>query len=133
PKPCSPVSQLVEPLLVDAEVVGELVEDRDPDLPLESRRVLAVCLEQWLPVDRDPCRQVFGLVEQTVEVGLRGIPLLDHDGDVLEPPGKLRRERVERGANVLLELAHQGTIAASNAFSECSRFSASSQAAQRGP
>jgi len=105
---------------------GQEIERRD-------NQFIAVILEQGLPVDRDPCRQVFGLVEQTVEVGLRGIPLLDHDGDVLEPPGKLRRERVERGANVLLELAHQGTIAASNAFSECSRFSASSQAAQRGP
>src|SRR6476660_8625132 len=33
--PSSPVAQLVEPVLVDPEVVGELVEDGDADLVLQ--------------------------------------------------------------------------------------------------
>src|SRR5580765_7827056 len=69
--PYSRVPQLVEAVLVDAEVVREL------------GRVVAEVLEQRLPIDRDPRGQVLGLVEKAVQVGLVGISLLDHDGDVL--------------------------------------------------
>src|SRR4051794_11668362 len=45
------VSELVEAVLVDPEVVGELVEDGDPDLPLELLRI-GKCLHKRLSEDR---------------------------------------------------------------------------------
>src|SRR5581483_1905335 len=100
-------SQLVEAVLVDPEVVRELVQDGDPDLALEGSGVVAEVLEKRPPVDRDPGRKVLGLVEQAVEVGLLRVAVLDHDRHVLEPLRERGRERVEGGADVLFETAHQ--------------------------
>ena len=87
--------------------MGELVEDGDTDLLFEGRRVVAEVLEQRPPVDRDPRGQVRRLVEEPVEVRLLRVLFLDDDGDVLQPARKLRREGVERRADVLLEPARQ--------------------------
>src|SRR4051794_8457682 len=51
------IPELVEPVLVDPEVVGELVEDGDSDLLLEVAR-LGECLHERLPEDRDLVRHV---------------------------------------------------------------------------
>jgi hypothetical protein len=45
-------------------------------------------------------------VVPTVEVGLLRILVLDDDGDVLEGRDELRRQAVERGSHVLVEV-HQ--------------------------
>src|SRR5690349_7224499 len=102
----SAVAELVEALLVEAEIVRELVEHRDADLLFERLRVGAVVTDERPSVDGDPSGQELVLLEQPVEVGLLVVLLLDDDGDVLEPGGELRRQRVERPADVLLE-AHQ--------------------------
>src|SRR5581483_8217190 len=103
----SAIAELVQARLVDAEVVRKLVEDRDPDLALQRGRIVPEVLDQRATVDRDPRRQVRRLVEQAVELRLVRVLLLDDDGDVLEPPGELRRQRVQRPAHVLLEVAHR--------------------------
>src|SRR5687767_3791988 len=51
--PRSAVPQLAEPGVVDAEVVGHLVHDGDPDL-LDDLGVAAAASEDRLAVDRDP-------------------------------------------------------------------------------
>src|SRR5690348_9704811 len=57
------ISELVQPVLVDPEVVGELVEDRDPDLLLELPRV-GERLDEGPPEDRDLVREeLVGLPE----------------------------------------------------------------------
>jgi len=33
------ITQLLQPILIDPEIVGQLVEDGDPDLPLQLGRV----------------------------------------------------------------------------------------------
>ena len=91
-----PIAELVQPGFVDAEVVGELVQDGDADLLLERRRVVAKVRDERTAVDRDPRRQVFRLVEQAVQVRLLRVLLLDDDCDVLEPARELGRQRVER-------------------------------------
>src|SRR2546421_8439730 len=45
--------ELVEPILVDAEVVRELVENRDPDLVLQDGRVGAEFLLERQAIDGD--------------------------------------------------------------------------------
>ena len=77
-------------LLVHPEVVADLVEDGDPDLLLEQTRIGERLLEREA-VDRDLRRQVGILAEQPEQVGVVGMLVLDHDGDVLEPG---RRSRV---------------------------------------
>src|SRR3989442_4866625 len=66
--PSSPVAQLVEPVLVDPEVVGELVEDGGPDLVLQLPGVVPELLLEGPPVDRDLGRQVRRLVEERADV-----------------------------------------------------------------
>src|SRR5262245_25849035 len=89
------IPELVEPVLVDAEVVGELVEDRDPDLLLELRRV-GERLHERLAEDRDLVRHVLGGLPEAEQVGVVRVLLLDDHGDVLERPRQLWRQRVER-------------------------------------
>src|SRR5204862_6171270 len=52
-----PVAELFNPVLVGAEVVGELVEHGDPDLGLEQLRVFELAHER-APEDRDLVRHV---------------------------------------------------------------------------
>src|SRR5580765_5748785 len=103
----SGIAELVEPVLVDPEVVRQLVEDGDADLLLEPLRIVPEVLDERPPVDRDPGRQIGRLVEQPVDVGLLGILLLDHDRHVLEPARELGRQHLECGAYMLLEPAHR--------------------------
>src|SRR5215211_2306422 len=107
------VTELGEAVLVDPEVVRELVEDRDPDLVDELLGVGKLLLEGQL-VDRDPVGQMARIarpalwkrdaVVEAEEVGVLGILVLDHDGDVLERPCQLRRQQVERRPHVPVEL-----------------------------
>src|SRR5438093_13077011 len=70
--PSSPVAELVEPLLVDPEVVGQLVEDGDPDLPLELVRLVSERLLERPAIDGDLCRHVGRLLEEAEEIRLAG-------------------------------------------------------------
>ena len=81
----------------------ELVEDGDADLPLELVRV-GERLDERPAEDRDLVGHVLVALPEPEEVGVAGILFLDDDGDVLERPGDARRQRVERPADVLLEL-----------------------------
>src|SRR5712691_6899459 len=65
--PSSPVTELVEPLLVDPEVVGELVEDGDSDLPLELVRIVSERLLERPAVDGDLGRHIGRLLEEAEE------------------------------------------------------------------
>src|SRR5581483_2138201 len=102
-----PIAELVEPILVDPEVVRKLMKDGHADLLLERRRIVAEVLHERPAVDRDPRGQVLRLVEQAVEIRLLRVLLLDDDGDVLEPARELWRKRVERRPHVLLERGHR--------------------------
>jgi hypothetical protein len=92
--------------------VGELVENRDPDLALELVGVRKRLLERD-PVDRDPvgelarvARAALGQRDAVVEpeqVGVVGMLVFDDDRDVLERTGEIAREGVERGADVVFE------------------------------
>src|SRR5439155_14632220 len=79
----SGVAELVELVLVDSEVVRQLVEDGDADLLLEGIGVMAELFLERPPVNRDSGGQVFVLLEQTEEVGLLRVLVLDHEGHVL--------------------------------------------------
>src|SRR2546422_11618199 len=68
----SPVAQLFQPILVDAEVVCELVQDRGSDLVPELLAILPERLFQRPPVDRDLSRQVRRLLEGAERIGLAG-------------------------------------------------------------
>src|SRR5436309_5567985 len=57
----SGVSELVEPLLVEAEIVGQLVQNGDADLRLELRRVVER-LDERQPEDADPVGKLAGPV-----------------------------------------------------------------------
>jgi hypothetical protein len=46
----------VQPVVVDAEVVGDFVDHRDPDL-IDDLVVGAAHLQKRVPVDRDGVRQ----------------------------------------------------------------------------
>src|SRR5665213_2715285 len=96
------IPELVEPVLVDPEVVGELVEDRDPDLLLEVAGVRK-CLHERLSEDRDLVRQVLGGLPEPKQVGVAGRLLLDDHGDVFERLRELRRQFVQRPPHMLLE------------------------------
>ena len=63
------VPELVEPVVVDAEVVGELVDDRLADLLLEVARIGEVLLERQ-PVQGDPVRDG----AQSAPHSVRGTP-----------------------------------------------------------
>ena len=106
----SAVAELVEPVVVDPEVVGDLVHHRDPHLPDQLLRRRAH-REQRPAEDRDPVRQArvvrraLGERDPLVEpqqVGLLGRWLvLDQDDDVVHLRGDLLGDLVEG-------LLHQG-------------------------
>src|SRR5882724_6488907 len=100
----SPIAQPVEPVLVDSEVVGQLVQDGDPDLVLELLGVVPELLFEGPPVDRDLRRQVRRLLEEPEEIGLAGVLVFDDHRDVFEAPGEVGRKRVEGSADMLVEL-----------------------------
>src|SRR5437764_108947 len=77
------IPQLVEPVLVDPEVVGELVEDGDPDLLLELGRVREG-LGERLSEDRDLVGHVLGRLPEPEQVGIVRVLVLHDDGDVLQ-------------------------------------------------
>ena len=92
------------------------------------------------PIDRDRVRWHPGhvaalgernAVVQAEEIGVLGVLGLDDDRHVGEGGGEVRRELVERCANVVVE-RHRMTSAMS-AFCVWSLFSACSQARQRAP
>src|SRR5262249_45306971 len=99
----SGVTEVGQALLVDAEVVGQLVEDGDSDLVLEQRRVMAEVGLQRAPVDGDLGRHVRSLLEEAEQPRFVRILLLDHDRDVLEPARQVDGEGVERLPDSLLE------------------------------
>src|SRR6266576_2522974 len=82
---CSGKTEVVEPVFVDPEVVGDLVQYRDPDLGLELGRVRKG-LDERQAEDADPVRdgsspvaslgQRDALVE-AVDIGIVGILVLD--------------------------------------------------------
>src|SRR5581483_3410687 len=88
----SPIAELVQPSLVDAEVVRQLVQDGNADLALQRGRVVAEVLDERAPLDRDPSWQVRRVVEEAVQLRLVRVLLLDDDGDVLESAGELGRQ-----------------------------------------
>ena len=116
-------AELVEALVVDAEVMGELVDDRDPDLVREVIGVGEVLLE-WQPKERDPVgdrrpvrpplcprdalvQAVEGLVRRdvvlTALVGRRFVG--DDHGDLVERARERLRNRVEGAGDQLVERA----------------------------
>jgi hypothetical protein len=58
---CSGKTEVVEPVFVDPEVVGDLVQHRDPDLRLELGRVRKG-LDERQAEDADPVRDGSGPV-----------------------------------------------------------------------
>ena len=113
--------QLVEPVVVDAQVVGELVEDRDPDLVREVVEVGEVLLERDpeeadLVRDRervraplDPRDALVQAVQRLVAVQVVVAPLLggrlvlDDDRDLVECPVERRRDVGEDALDDALE------------------------------
>src|SRR6266480_7167640 len=79
----SRVAELVEPGLVDSEVMGDLVQHGDPDLALELARVREL-LDERPPEDRHLGREIRLLLEEAEQVGIPRILLFDDDRDVLE-------------------------------------------------
>src|SRR6185503_15200598 len=77
------ISELVQPVLVDPEVVGELVEDGDSDLLFQLVRVRKRPDERP-PEDRDLVREELVGLPEAVEIRVVRILLLDHDRHVLE-------------------------------------------------
>src|SRR2546421_9338926 len=109
--------ELVEPILVDAEVVRELVENRDPDLVLQHGRIVTEFLLERQAIDRDLVGQGprVGLAPlgqrdpevEAEEVGVFGVLVLDHDLDVRHRPAQLGRQRLDGAADVVLEVGRQ--------------------------
>src|SRR5205823_7482769 len=93
--PSSPVAELVEPLLVDPEVVGQLVEDGDPDLPLELVRLVPERLLERAAVDGDLGRHVRRLLEEAEKIRLPGMLPLDYHCHVLQAAGEVGWKRVQ--------------------------------------
>src|SRR3954453_199209 len=109
--------EFLEPLVRDAEVVRDLVDDRVPDVVHHSVEIAGPAADRQ-PVDRDPVRKVPGVRRRPRRErhapGVRrrpprgGHPLgepeqvrdpavvLDHDSDVAHQPAELGRDRVER-------------------------------------
>src|SRR5262245_15386645 len=107
-----PVSELANPVLVEPEEMADLVEHRDPDLAAQLHGIGKCALERPL-VDHDRVRERAGVIlaEADAEIhaeqpGLVGVLLLDDDGDVVEHPGELVGQLVERRLDLILEL-HQ--------------------------
>ena len=114
-------AEVVQPVVVDAEVVGELVDDRDPDLVGEVVRVGEVGLQRQ-PEQRDPVgladpvrpplgagdalvqpvQRVVGL-EPVLAALLRGRLVVDDDRDLLERRGERHRDGRQRSRHEVLE------------------------------
>src|SRR5205807_454408 len=105
------VAQLFQPLLVDSEVVGELVEDGDPDLVFQLQGVVPERLFERPPVDRDLRRQVRRFLEEPEQIRLTGVLLLHQNRHVVEALSEVGWEGVERAADLLVELPHVSTWA----------------------
>src|SRR5262249_57113872 len=94
----------------------DLVQDGDPDLALQLGRI-GERRQERAPVDDDlPGQRARGRAvrvrvsdEAAEDRGVVRALLLDDDRDVLEPLGDVVGERVERGANVVVEflVGHQ--------------------------
>src|ERR1700756_4493810 len=107
----SAVPELVQPVFVDPEIVGELVEDGHADLVLELGR-FGKRLHQRPAEDADAggkgagpvasLRQWHALV-QAEEVGIVGVLVLDRDLEVAQGCPQLRRERLDGPLNTVLE------------------------------
>src|SRR5262245_58485732 len=54
-------AELAEPILVDAEVMGDLVDDRDPDLLLQHLGIVAELVLEGNPVNGDLVRKDAGI------------------------------------------------------------------------
>ena len=91
------VAELVQPILVEAEIVGQFVQHCDADLILEHGRIAAELLDERPPEDADPVgdgarpvaavRQRRALVEPEEIAILAGF-LLDRDLDVRDGLGE---------------------------------------------
>src|SRR5437762_1172422 len=112
PFPPSGIAELVQAVLVDAEVVGQLVQHGDTDLVLEQARIVAEFGDERAAEDADPVGHGAGPVAalgqrralvETEEIGILAILLLDRDLDVRDRLRELGRERVERPGDVVLE------------------------------
>src|SRR4051794_988321 len=99
------IPELVEPVLVDAEVVGELVQDRDPDLLGQFLRV-GKGGDERPAVDRDLVGQVRLRLPEAEQIRVVGVLLGHDDRDVLERPREVRGQRIERRGDLVGE-AHQ--------------------------
>src|SRR3954452_12533810 len=105
-------AELVESVVVDAEVVRDLVDDGDGDLVDDVLLGLADVADR-LAIDHDPVRQLAAVVpaplgqgEPLVEpeqVRLVGVPVLHEDDDVVEQLHQLHRHLVEGIGDQLLE------------------------------
>src|SRR3954454_663819 len=101
----SPVAELFQPVLVDPEVVGELVQHGDPYLLAQLVLVGEAPLQRPAE-DRDLVRHVLVGLPEPVEAGVVRALVLDHDRDVLQAAGELRRQLGQGRVDDLLE-AHQ--------------------------
>src|SRR4051794_6080627 len=103
--------ELVEPVLVEAEVVRELVEDGNPYLLLELGGI-GKRLDERQAEDANPVRQLarpvaalgqrHPLVEPE-EVGIVGMLVLDRQLEVPDLCTQLRRQGRDRQPDMLLE------------------------------
>src|SRR5688572_1419662 len=111
-------AELGEAVLVDAEVVRDLVDDRDPDLLLEHLGFVAELLFERDSVDRDlvgqgsrialaPVHERHAEIE-AVQVRVLWVLVLDDDLDVRHRRPKLGRQRLECAPDVVLEGQYAG-------------------------
>src|SRR5262245_18649072 len=109
----SAVPELVEAGVVDAEVVGDLVGDRDLDL-LDHVLLRIADPQRRIAIDEDPVRKgaaiapaALGLRDAAVEAEdvrlVRRRIVLDEQHDVVEQPDQLVGDPGERGLDELLE------------------------------
>ena len=112
-------TQLVQPVVVDTEVMGELVHDGDGDL-VDHLLLGVTHLEQSAAIDRDHIGQGAGVVAVALgqrhtlvepeQIRLVGMPILDQHDDVVD--GRREREYAPTLAalrEVATEAAADGT------------------------
>src|SRR4051794_24898130 len=127
-------AELIEPVVIDAEVMRYLVYDGDPHLvrDLFGRRTTT---QDRQPVDRDPVRQHAGVRRRTSvgqrhtviepEQVRRGTEVFDDDGDVAHQPPELRRDAVERflderSERIFIDIDHTTIMTATSSI--CTGF-----------
>ena len=115
----------MQPVVVDPEMVGKLVDDRDPDLLLEVARVREVLLQRQ-PEQRDlvgqhrgvrlPLRPGHALIDAVEPIGVLELvasgDILDDDGNLTERDIERRRDRRECVVDDALEPVGAGRLAA---------------------